>query len=279
MEPLARIKDCPSVTAASAAITPLEERVSASSPESVDLERRDAPPSSGDGEHQCGRDADTNDRTLDERPPAWGEQASSPAYRLKTQWRKPASLLAGKGRQHGGGQCSTRSTLLPLRIRAAKQPSLGAGKLRAPVALPEPRSAAEALISTLTRELEQSQWLTLQRAADPLLMSAALAERSDPRGVRDRQKWRTPRRREPQPLPAPVRQEMVAEVTQWIYRFHSEEGAFVQIQATNDEGGYRLIPSSHQVRDRLTAYLPGAPSGVRLMNVPTTPPTLPEAPT
>ncbi|MBT9431169.1 hypothetical protein JZM24_01525 [Candidatus Sodalis endolongispinus] len=72
---------------------------------------------------------------------------------------------------------------------------------------------------------------------------------------------------------------MVAEVTQWIYRSHSEEGAFVQIQATNDEGGYRLIPSSHQVRDRLTAYLPGAPSGVRLMNVPTTPPTLPEAPT
>lgn len=113
MEPLARIKDCPSVTAASAAITPLEERVSASSPESVDLERRDAPPSSGDGEHQCGRYADTNDRTLDERPPAWGEQASSSPYRLKTQWRKPASLLAGKGRQHGGGQryCPCASVL------------------------------------------------------------------------------------------------------------------------------------------------------------------------
>ena len=42
MESFARIKDCPSVTAASAAITPLEERVFASSPESVGLERRRA---------------------------------------------------------------------------------------------------------------------------------------------------------------------------------------------------------------------------------------------
>lgn len=277
MEPLARIKDCPSVTAASAAITPLEERVSASSPESVGLQRWGAPPSSGDGDHQCGRDADTNDHTLEEHPPAWGEQASS--YRPKTQCRKPASLLAGKGRQHGGGQRTTRSTLLLLRIRAAAQTPLGAGKLRTPVALPESRSAAEALMNALTRELDQSQWLTLQRAADPLLMSAALAERSDPRGVSDRQKWRSPRRREPQPLPAPVRQERGTEVTQWIYRFHGDEGEFVQIQAANDEGGYRLIPSSHQVRDRLTAHLPGAPSGVRLMNVPTAPPPLPEAPT
>lgn len=43
MEPLARIRDWPSATAASPAIMPLAERVSASSPESVNADWRARP--------------------------------------------------------------------------------------------------------------------------------------------------------------------------------------------------------------------------------------------
>ncbi|WP_166506811.1 hypothetical protein [Sodalis glossinidius] len=260
----------------SAAIMPLEERVSASSPEGGDPAQRSALPSTGDGERQWGQDAATHDLALEELPPAWGEQTSSSPYRLKAQWRRAE---AGKGLRYGGGQRTARSTLLPLRIHATGQHPPGAGKLRAPVVQSEPRLAVETLNNALTRELEQSQWLTLQRAADPLLMSAALAERPEPKSVRGRQKQQTPQMREPQILSAPVRQERAVVGTQWIYRFRGQEGEFVQIQAADDAGAYRLIPSSHQMRERLTAHLHGAPSGVCLMNVPAVPPPLPEAPT
>lgn len=266
MEPLARIRDWPSATAASPAITPLAERVSASSPENVHADWRAAPSSCGGGERQ--QVAVTEDRLLEEWSSAWGEQAFSSCSSLQGQWRRAASLGAGKGRRPGG------------EWRAALH-GPGAGKLRAPIAQPEPRALAEALHTALVKEIEQSQWLALQRAADPLLMSTVLAERHDAPGARYRQKRRAPRQPEPQPLPSPAPQEMTAATAQWIYRFRGDEGDFVRILAAMDEGGYRLIPSSHQVRDRLAAHLPGAPAGVRLMNVPAaaSAPGLAETPT
>lgn len=287
MEPLARIRDWPSATAASPAITPLAERVSASSPENVHADWRAAPSSSCDGGERQ-QVAVTEDRLLEEWSSAWGEQASSSCSSLQGQWRRAASLGAGKGRRPGGEWRAARTAIFSLRARAAALHGPGAGKLRTPIAQPELRALVEALHTALVKEIEQSQWLALQRAADPLLMSTVLAERQDPYagrhdapGARYRQKRRAPRQPEPQPLPSPAPQEMTAATAQWIYRFRGDEGDFVRILAAMDEGGYRLIPSSHQVRDRLAAYLPGAPAGVRLMNVPAaaSAPGLPETPT
>lgn len=193
MEPFARIRDWPSATAASPAITQLEQRVSALSPENVNPDRRATPSSCGGGECQRQQDAATDDRPLEERPPAWGEQTSSSCYRLKGQWCRLASLLTGKGCRHGGEQRAARSAILSLRTWVAALHEPDPGKLRLPVVLPEPRSAAEALNAALVREIEQSQWLAVQRAADPLLMSTALARRHDPPCSHYRQKRRAPR--------------------------------------------------------------------------------------